>query len=292
MFDEETLTRFFEAARERQRIYEKKQAGLPAPWTRDIAFQNFFFCNLYREQDKTTLAFRQQLRDQLQEQDQVLLGTVGWRWFNREATGWALLHPDVGLTTGDWNPTFAKENILGLLPKGPYVTGAFVVKTPNGMSKLDGVLQCISWFAERDWRQAAAAMRDGWTLREAHDWLTQSPYLGDFMAYEVVTDLRHTALLRNAPDINSWANPGPGAMRGLCRLLGEPLESRSRNNRADYRWAICAMRDLLEESWRRPEIADIPKWEMREVEHWLCEFDKYERAYSNEGRMKRVYKGS
>lgn len=289
-FEEETLTRFFEAARERQRIYEKRQRGEPAPWTKDPAFQEFFFCNLYREQDRTTQAFKEQIRDRLQEQDQVLLSTVAWRWFNRAETCFALLHPQAGLLSGDWDPIFAKANILGLLPKGPYVTGAFVVKTPNGMTKLDGVLQCISWFAERPWRSAAADMRGGWSLKQAHDWLIQSPYLGDFMAYEIVTDLRHTALLRDAPDINSWANPGPGAMRGLCRLMGDPLDTRSRSNKGDYRWAISAMGELLQEAWRRPEISDIPKWEMREVEHWLCEFDKYERAYSGEGRMKRVYK--
>ena len=32
-----------------------------------------------------------------------------------------------------------------------------------------------------------------------------------------------------------------------------------------------------------------PGWSMREVEHWLCEFDKYERARLGEGKMKRKY---
>jgi hypothetical protein len=292
-FEEETLTRFFEAARERQRIYEKRQRGEPAPWTKDPAFQEFFFCNLYREQDRTTQAFKLQMRNVMHNVPEVLLATVAWRWFNKAETGIALCDPSVGMLMGKWNPVAAKELILKLRGKGPYVTGAFVIKTPNGMNKLDGVLQCISWFAERNWRETAQQMMDyGWSLKGAHDWLTQSPYLGDFMAYEIVTDLRYTALLRDAPDINSWANPGPGAMRGLCRLMGEPLDSRSRSNKGDYRWAISAMGELLQEAWRRPEISDIPRWEMREVEHWLCEFDKYERAYSggDEGRMKRVYK--
>ncbi len=292
-FKPEQLDRFFGAARERQRIYEKRQRGEPAPWTDDPAFREFFFCNLYREQDRTTVAFKQQIRDYLKESPNVLLATVAWRWFNKEETGRALIDTEVGLWDGKFNDEQAKQRILWARGHGPYVTGAFVIKTPDGMTKLDGVLQCIKWFSERNWREYAlrAMNSDGLlSLQSMHDYLTESPYLGDFMAYEVVTDLRHTALLRGAPDINSWANPGPGAMRGLCRLLGEPLESRSRSNKADYRWAISAMRELLEESWRRPVIADIPKWEMREVEHWLCEFDKYERAYSGEGRMKRVYK--
>lgn len=285
------LDRFFGAARERQRIYEKRQAGEPAPWTDDPAFREFFFCNLYREQDRTTVAFKKQIRTYLEDSPNVLLATVAWRWFNKAETGAVLCDPTVGLFDGAWNPQRAKELILEERGKGPYVTGAFVVKTPDGMTKLDGVLQCITWFSERNWHQVAMSMDTlEWSLEKAHNWLTESPYLGDFMAYEVVTDLRHTSLLCNAPDINTWANPGPGAMRGLCRLLGDPLDARSRSNKADYRWAINAMRELLYESWERPELADIPKWEMREVEHWLCEFDKYERAYSGEGRMKRVYR--
>jgi hypothetical protein len=48
--------------------------------------------------------------------------------------------------------------------------------------------------------------------------------LGPFLAYEIVTDLRFTALLENAPDIMTWANPGPGAKRGITRLLDEHTE--------------------------------------------------------------------
>lgn len=286
-FNIEKLNRFFEAAAERQRIYERRKRGDPPPWSDDEAFQHFFFCNLYREQDRTTLAFREQIRDELSQSPMVLFATVAWRWFNKAETGRALV--DSGALSL-WKAGKAREAILEARGNGPYVTGAFVVKTPNGMTKLDGVLWCISQFNERHWLEEASRWeREGVSLQHAHDWLTQSPYLGDFMAYEVVTDLRHTTLLRNAPDINSWANPGPGAMRGLCRLYGEPLESRSRNNKADYRWAIASMQELLHEAWTRPELIGMPKWEMREVEHWLCEFDKYERAYEG-GRMKRVYK--
>ena len=51
-------------------------------------------------------------------------------------------------------------------------------------------------------------------------WKNYLPYAGfsGFMAYEVVTDLRHTKYLKNADDINTWANAGPGAVRGLNRI--------------------------------------------------------------------------
>ena len=51
-------------------------------------------------------------------------------------------------------------------------------------------------------------------------WQGYQKYAGfsGFMAYEVVTDLRHTKWLKNAKDIMTWANPGPGAQRGLNRI--------------------------------------------------------------------------
>jgi hypothetical protein len=106
--------------------------------------------------------------------------------------------------------------------------------------------------------------------------------MGPFMAYEVVTDLRHTAILENAPDIHTWANAGPGARRGLNRVFGK-----------DYgRDDVVGMRELLKLSrymWpSQIEGVMQPRWEMREVEHSLCEFDKYERARLGQGRPKQV----
>jgi hypothetical protein len=34
---------------------------------------------------------------------------------------------------------------------------------------------------------------------------------------------------------------------------------------------------------------DWPRWEMREVEHWLCEYDKWCRVMKDKKRMKRRY---
>ena len=115
------------------------------------------------------------------------------------------------------------------------------------------------------------------------------PYMGPFMAYEVVTDLRHTYLLRDANDILTWANAGPGAMRGLNRLTGRDLEY----SRRSHDW--CGeMRDLYEIVVERLPVSitqrnDLP-YEMREIEGGLCEFDKYSRLYKGQGRTRSIYK--
>lgn len=115
-------------------------------------------------------------------------------------------------------------------------------------------------------------------FQQFHGW-------GGFMSYEVVSDLRHTRYLQDAPDILTWANPGPGAKRGLNRLQGKPVKTVIKEENA-VKW----MRGLLELCWGELPVS-FPKFEMREVEHSLCEFDKYERMRLGEGRSKRKYQG-
>jgi hypothetical protein len=117
------------------------------------------------------------------------------------------------------------------------------------------------------------------------------PYLGRFMSYEVVTDLRHTWLLRKASDILSWASAGPGCARGLEWIFPEeaPLHYGSKK---DQERMLDMMRELLSCSrdkayWQNSQW--LPPWEMREVEHVLCEYDKYRRGKAGQ-RLKRKYR--
>ena len=88
----------------------------------------------------------------------------------------------------------------------------------------------------------------------------------------------------------TWSNPGPGAIRSLCRLLGRELTTK--------RNATCppVPRDWEEQTRKllatmQRDLADLPTFEMRDVEHSLCEYDKYVRLLFNEGKAKRRYSG-
>lgn len=111
------------------------------------------------------------------------------------------------------------------------------------------------------------------------------------MAYEIVTDLRHTSLLDRAPDIMTWANPGPGATRGAGRILYDDATYLNRARPDDVEEIMELMQGLLIMS-QDPQYwpPGWPSWEMREVEHTLCEWDKYERTRLGEGKPKQLYK--
>ena len=125
-------------------------------------------------------------------------------------------------------------------------------------------------------------------MAEAHADLTRFEGLGGFMAYEIVCDLRYTAMLEQATDKLLWSNPGPGAIRGLHRVLGREIKNKS--NAAcppvPKDWEMQTRRLLAIVQARFPEM---PPFEMREIEMSLCEYDKYVRLLLGEGKAKRGY---
>ena len=256
---------FFAFARARHQIYLNRAAGKKSPWTQDPILQKYRFTNVFRELDKTTLWFAKNLREPLRNSIDVLPATVVFRWFNRISTG-----PTITANKNYLNPANLRKAIAKLPP--PFCTGAYMIYTTslNEPTKQAGILRAIElWYdAHKDWRKFKFS-----TLQEAHTWM-KSPCLGDFMSYEVVTDLRHTKLLENATDIMTWASFGPGGSKGLQRVMGAGAGL----DEARELLAMSRKKEFWPKNW--------PPLEMRDIEHTLCEFEKYERTRLGLGRPK------
>lgn len=277
---------FFAYAREREATRRRRAAGVEWPWTQDPILQQYSFCNVHREQDRTTRWIRENVRQPLAElPEQVTRAIFIARWFNRIET-LEILNAHELLTS--WNTEWARQALHGVKP---IVTGAYMLKTPTGMDKFTGIAACIEQTLERGVCDRVAALAFSMTtLEEAHSVFMDAPFLGSFMAYELVTDLRHTAVLDSATDIMSWASAGPGAARGLDRVHGDRLGTRKYGSKKQNDLMCAEMRELLalsshEDFW--PQEWD--SWEMREVEHTLCEFDKYERCRLSGESLKRRF---
>lgn len=288
---------FFAFARERHSIYLRRKAGVPRfDWTSDPILASHRFTNVYRELDKTTMWLRQHVRGPYKDDPRVLIAVVVFRWFNRIETGEAIFNQGrIGGGTAftefvkTWDTTPMLDAVRAYCGKGPYVTGAYIIKSPAGVDKLVGVMRCIQNFVDYCGGNPIAiaerlASRQR-TQREVWEWVRKADHLGEFMAYEIVSDLRWTYLLRDAPDILTWTNPGPGAIRGLNRMMNRPLTSRAQASLflPEMLTLLTLSRD--EKYWPQGD-PDWPAWELREVEHTLCEFDKYERVRLEEGSMK------
>lgn len=306
----EPLDRFFAFARERHSIYQRRQANPKPPWTDDPILHKFRFTNVFRELDATTVWCRRYVRERFGGLPELLPAVVLFRWFNRITTGETLFsQPD--LISGE---TVFDEHLVALQSRGgvrsaisvlrhalrkqppPHVTGSYTINTAGlgtGKTKVEGVLAQYAHFLGRDWRVRAEQMATPafkHTMEGTCIWLQDTPGMGGFMSYEIACDLRYTHLLSHASDVNTWAHAGPGAQRGIRRVVwgSESIDDVRRPVREEA--AVEDMKDLLDKSrlnkyWPQ----DWPAWEMREVEHTLCEFDKYERARLGQGRPRGVF---
>lgn len=270
--------------KERHAIHKRRESGAPRPWTTDSILQEYFFTNPYRENDKTTRWFAYNFRDSNRSNAEVVMGTIIFRRFNYIPTGEILKEH---LLLRHWDSRVAYDVLHN---QEKVFTGAFMISSPNYKPKLPEILRMIdAQWARRT--EIVEAIRSDGTL--AGSWkILQSEHHKGLMPYEVVTDLRHTDILCNAPDIDTWAYFGPGGQRGVGRVLGLDM-NRTKVSPRSMEQSVCLTvgAELLQIARRSlPDMhAEMPI-EMREIEHSLCEYDKYMRALKG-GNMKRRFDG-
>ena len=275
---------FFWLAHEREIMAQKRERGEPWPWTKDYVLSNYRFCRIMREDDKTTAWFRENVRKPLTDLDEIMISTYVFRWFNSIRTGEVLL-PEL---LNPFDIEKAREKLYAM--PGPHFGSAYVIQSPTGMTKIDGVLWAIGNVTER-WREGAELCRTSRSLETVHAWLKQFPHMGPFMAYQVVCDLRYTHLLDHAEDKMTWTCAGPGAARGLSWLEHDEPEVFNYNGQKDQVIMMARMAELLDMS-RDPQywpMKDKP-WELSTVQHWACEYDKWRRGHAGQ-RLKRTFHG-
>ena len=276
---------------ERHAIYCRRQRGFAYPWTDDKTLQTYKFTNAFRQLDFVTQQWQLRytnLCDNRKTNAEIFFYLCMFRLFNWAPTYDSLML-DFGRSGVLWNPKIAKLTLARRKRKGLQIfTGAYIVS--SGGKQQDKYITIVDALDEI-WRERVAlsgAIVGSQSMRIATELLQKYNTVGPFVAYEIACDLRFTRLLNMPSDALWWANAGPGAMRGIHRLM-TGRASRPKMM-PDY---VAVMRDLLERSpgHLKLHVRDC-KWpfEMREIEHSLCEFDKFRRVEKKEGRPRSRYR--
>lgn len=268
---------------QRHAIYCRKKEGLPWPWTEDKILQKYKFTNVFRELDKTTVWMRENLTNPNAHQSYPLMiyNCAVFRMF-----GTMEMCEAIGGWQDIYNPRHLKRIARERLDnKQKVFTGAYIITNQGKKDPKENIVVDEFLFAIWDYRQLLSDIARRGSLQQMHQNLgrLQGWGGGGFMAYELVSDLRHTPVLRDATDINTWANAGPGAKRGLNRVFGRPLKFAS----SKHGWNEEMKKLLLKVNALKHSY--VPTLEMREIEHSLCEFDKYERVKNGEGKPRSIY---
>jgi hypothetical protein len=159
---------------------------------------------------------------------------------------------------------------------------AYIVST-NGrtMDKIDYIVAEVlgpMWALRANFN----ASLKGLSLAGAHDLLMRQNGLGSFMAAQILADLKYADPMRWV-DFDTFAASGPGSKRGMNRVLDRPIDTPLREGH--FREHLATLREKVNSrlKWK-------PRITAQDLQNCLCEFDKYERARTGEGKPKQLYK--
>jgi hypothetical protein len=282
--DTHLLRNYFYWINERHAIYQKRVNGEPGPWTGNPVLRKYKFTNPFRENDRDTIWMRKHWTGPNENQPaEIQIFNCGFfRMFGN--TDFLAKH---GYNYA-WHPELTIVAARSYMNAGGKAfTGAYVITNGGISAPKEQVV--VERYLTPLWnaRERLAEVARNNSLQQLHRAMRDLPGFGGggFMAYEVVTDLNYTPVLRNAEDRFTWANAGPGAKRGLNRLMERDLYKPIKNEMCNFLMAALLRRapDYLE-----PHVP-VEHVDMRCIEHSLCEWDKFQRASLNQGLPKSVY---
>jgi hypothetical protein len=266
---------YWRFAAERQNIFFRRLSGEHAPWTRDRILQEHKFTNAYRASDRVSqFLIRHVIYKGDQDLREVFFRTMLFKLFNKIET-WELLVKTFQEVRWD-DYTFARyDSVLsGAIDSGKRIYSAAYIMPSGGTfgyeRKHRNHLRLIELLMKEhvpERLQDTRSMQEGFTILRSY------PTLGDFLAYQLITDVNYS----NVTDYTEmdFVIPGPGARDGIRKCFGD-IGDRSEADVirlvAEVQNGEFAARDLeFRELWGRP-------LQLIDCQNLFCEVDKYARV--------------
>lgn len=267
----------FITARERHRVAKEAGRKVDRP---DPIISTFRFCNVRRNDDRVTKWVHENYLDRWRDAPDLWFALLVARLFNNEETLEALARRGCVLP---FKPEAMGEVLHARREEGMKNFNAAYIVSTNGraMDKVDYVIDMVLKPAWADRVRFSSAVGALDTLDGLHGLLMTLNGMASFMAAQVVADLKY-ATPDKWEDFYSFAASGPGSRRGLNRVLG--LDK-------DAPMPELVFRQRLAGLWGK--VNARLKWAQdltaQDLQNCLCEFDKYERARTGDGRPKQLY---
>lgn len=284
------IEEFYNFIKERENIRLRKASGMPFPWTTDPILSQYKFTNVRREHDKTTQKLCSLFYDssgQTSSKKIILLNCALYRYFGTwefaEAVGWQksfLPEPLIRAAT------------LRLKNKLRVFTGAYIITNQGIKAPKQEVVVYI--FLTELWKNIDRIIE---VLEKTNSWQKTHEALGrvqgfggtGFMAKETLLDTMHCNFWKNGKpnDYWTWTPIGPGARRGINRLLELDKDASIKEEKClETLLELASFQDKYWPSeWGRLAPTDF--------QFASCEWDKWNRVKNNEGRPRSryVYRG-
>ena len=259
-----------------------------ARWTQDVILQKYFFCNTYRVLDKVCqYIIKEVIEKGLQDPVEVVFRVVLFNLFTKIET-WELLVRSLGpLTWKRYDRDGYLKVLSGAFNRGTSLyTGAFIKPAPRfGYAENYYNHLCfLEVLMENEFPNKLLAAP---YMADVFEYLISFPSMGKFSAYQLMLSLSYTNVLNF--HCNDFVITGPGSISGLKKIFGRSMNE-------DF--AIEVMRYLVktqDQHFKRLglEFSGLgPKklpMDVSDIEHTLCEVDKYCRAAHPQLKGKRIH---
>ena len=206
---------------ERQNIFLKKLNGESAPWTDDKILQEYKFCNSYRINDRVSQYLLKNViyNGKNYFDEDMLFRILLFKLFNKEST-WELLLNNFGdITLKTFNIKEYSKILEKAISNGIKIYNDAYISCANKAfgynRKHDNHLALLNKMFNEDKIQDKIIKCN--TMEEAFNIIKSYPLIGNFMAYQLVTDINYSEVVNWKED--EFTVAGPGSLRGIKKCF-------------------------------------------------------------------------
>ncbi len=269
---------YWKFSAERQNIYFRRLANESGPWTTDPVILAYKFTNAYRASDRVSQYLIRKViyRDDLPSSEpEVLFRIMLFKLFNKIET-WELLEHFFGeITYANYKFEHYDHVLSQAMRAGGRIYSAAYIMPPGGSSfgytaKHQNHLKLLEKMMADNLAGKLGKMR---RMQTAFELLLSYPTIGDFLAYQFVTDINYSEITDFSE--MEFVVPGPGARDGIKKCFSDNAGL----NEAEL---IRLMADNQEAEFDRLNINFKSLWGRRlqliDCQNLFCEISKYARV--------------
>ncbi len=285
---------YWKFAAERQNIFFKRFNGESYPWTQDKILNQYKFTNVYRATDRVSqYLIKNVIYKGSQKPEEVFFRLLLFKTFNRIST-WEVLEYELGkISFKDYSFKRYDKLLAELMHNRiPIYSAAYIMASGRSTfgyeRKHQNHLRLIELMIKD---KVPYKLQHCKSMSEAYNILLSYPTIGDFLAYQYVTDINYSTLT-NFTEMG-FVKAGPGAKDGIAKCFKDFCGY-------SFEDIIRFMAENQEQEFDRLNLDFKNLWgrnlQLIDCQNIFCEVGKYSRVahpeiddYSHRTRIKQKF---
>lgn len=270
---------YWEFAFERQEIFFNRINNNHHPWTENKILNDYKFTNVYRLTDRVSQYLISNIisdfDDNVDEVNNQFFKIILFKIFNKIET-WEYLSQKLGkINLNDFDFDFYDKLLSdSLKSKKSIYSAAYIMASGQSFfgfeRKHQNHLKLIEKMISED---VPRKLKVSLSMREGYEILLSYHSIGEFLAYQFITDINYSNLTNYSE--MEFVKAGPGAKDGISKCF---------ENLGEYSFedVICYMSDVQESEFERLGLNFRTLWgrplQLIDCQNIFCEVDKYTRV--------------